>query len=53
MEAHLNINFDRTGLAGSTNVQGEEVKKLDELSNQIFVNALRSSGRVSLMVRAF
>jgi fructose-1,6-bisphosphatase I len=40
----------RTGLAGHENVQGEEVKKLDELSNDIFINALRSSGKVSVMV---
>lgn len=40
----------RTGLAGSTNVQGEEVKKLDDLSNEIFINALSSSGKVSVMV---
>jgi fructose-1,6-bisphosphatase len=39
-----------TGLAGATNVQGEDVKKLDELSNNIFINALRSSGKVSVMV---
>ena len=39
-----------TGLAGSTNVQGEDVKKLDVLSNDIFVNALKSSGKVSVMV---
>lgn len=39
-----------TGLAGTTNVQGEQVKKLDELSNNIFINALRSSGKVSVMV---
>lgn len=39
-----------TGLAGAQNVQGEEVKKLDELSNDIFINSLKSSGRVSVMV---
>ncbi|XP_014251326.1 fructose-1,6-bisphosphatase 1 [Cimex lectularius] len=31
------------GMAGSTNVQGEEVKKLDILSNNLFVNMLKSS----------
>ncbi|XP_043720437.1 fructose-1,6-bisphosphatase, cytosolic-like isoform X1 [Telopea speciosissima] len=34
-----------TGLAGETNVQGEEQKKLDVLSNEVFINALKSSGR--------
>lgn len=38
------------GLAGETNVQGEEQKKLDVLSNEVFVNALISSGRTSLLV---
>eukprot|EP01018_Ginkgo_biloba_P011784 Gb_39286 [translate_table: standard] len=33
------------GLAGETNVQGEEQKKLDVLSNEVFVKALVSSGR--------
>ncbi|KAJ1922951.1 Fructose-1,6-bisphosphatase [Tieghemiomyces parasiticus] len=39
-----------TGLANQTNIQGEDVKKLDVLSNEMFVNALRSSGKVSIMV---
>ncbi|RKP06723.1 fructose-1,6-bisphosphatase class 1/Sedoheputulose-1,7-bisphosphatase [Thamnocephalis sphaerospora] len=38
------------GLAGSTNVQGEDVKKLDVLSNDIFINALKTCGKVSVMV---
>jgi fructose-1,6-bisphosphatase I len=38
------------GLAGNTNVQGEEVKKLDVLANDIFINALRTCGKVSVMV---
>ncbi|XP_058191860.1 fructose-1,6-bisphosphatase, cytosolic-like isoform X2 [Rhododendron vialii] len=33
------------GLAGVTNVQGEAQKKLDVLSNEVFVKALISSGR--------
>ena len=37
-------------MAGKTNVQGEDVKKLDELSNDIFINSLKSSGKVALMV---
>ncbi|XP_066599641.1 fructose-1,6-bisphosphatase 1 [Prorops nasuta] len=31
------------GIAGNTNVQGEEVKKLDVLSNELFINMLTSS----------
>ncbi|KII88504.1 hypothetical protein PLICRDRAFT_176086 [Plicaturopsis crispa FD-325 SS-3] len=38
------------GLAGETNVQGEEQKKLDVLSNDIMVNALRASGRTAVLV---
>ncbi|KAG0338255.1 Fructose-1,6-bisphosphatase [Podila horticola] len=39
-----------TGLANSSNVQGEEQKKLDVIANEIFVNALRSSNKVAVMV---
>eukprot|EP00300_Choanocystis_sp_HF-7_P036286 c52127_g1_i1.p1 GENE.c52127_g1_i1~~c52127_g1_i1.p1 ORF type:complete len:354 (+),score=94.46 c52127_g1_i1:44-1105(+) len=39
-----------TGLAGNINVQGEEVKKLDILSNETFVNALRASKVINVMV---
>lgn len=38
------------GIAGNTNVQGEEVKKLDVLSNDLFINMLRSSFTTCLMV---
>ncbi|XP_015589178.1 fructose-1,6-bisphosphatase 1 [Cephus cinctus] len=38
------------GIAGSTNVQGEEVKKLDVLSNELFVNMLSSSYTTCLLV---
>ena len=31
------------GIAGSTNVTGDEQKKLDVLSNDLFINALKSS----------
>lgn len=37
-------------MAGSTNVQGEDVKKLDVLSNELFVNMLASSYTVHMMV---
>ena len=38
------------GIAGNVNVQGEEVKKLDVLSNDLFINMLRSSFTTCLMV---
>ena len=31
------------GVAGEVNVQGEDVKKLDVLSNELFINMLKSS----------
>merc|ERR1712134_29848 len=34
-----------TGLAGETNVQGEDQKKLDVISNDIFSDCLRNCGR--------
>eukprot|EP00126_Sphaerothecum_destruens_P006849 Sdes_comp19558_c0_seq2m11210 len=40
----------RTGLAGGTNKTGDEQKKLDVLANEVFINALKSSGKVSVMV---
>ncbi|KAH9465008.1 hypothetical protein MJO28_001309 [Puccinia striiformis f. sp. tritici] len=44
------ICCDRIGAAGITNVQGEEQKKLDVLSNDIMINSLQASGKVALMV---
>ncbi|XP_078434267.1 inositol monophosphatase family protein [Wolffia australiana] len=38
------------GLSGETNVQGEDQKKLDVLSNEVFINALISSGRTCILV---
>ncbi|KAG5342748.1 Fructose-1,6-bisphosphatase, cytosolic [Termitomyces sp. Mn162] len=38
------------GLAGETNVQGEEQKKLDVLSNDIMVNALRASRKTAVLI---
>ncbi|XP_015790657.1 fructose-1,6-bisphosphatase 1 isoform X1 [Tetranychus urticae] len=38
------------GIAGSTNVQGEEVKKLDVLANDMFINVLKSSYSTCLLV---
>lgn len=38
------------GISGTTNIQGEEVKKLDVLANACFINMLRSSFVTCLMV---
>lgn len=38
------------GIAGNKNVQGEEVKKLDVLANDLFINMLRSSFTTAIMV---
>ncbi|KAG0164028.1 hypothetical protein DFQ28_009015 [Apophysomyces sp. BC1034] len=38
------------GLTGAANVQGEDVKKLDVLANDIFRNALIASGKACLLV---
>lgn len=37
-------------MAGETNVQGEEQKKLDVLSNDIMINTLRASGKCAVLV---
>ena len=38
-----------TGLAGEQNVQGEDQKKLDVISNDVFCNVLRQSGRTGVI----
>nr|QJA18298.1 fructose-1,6-bisphosphatase [Monochamus alternatus] len=38
------------GTVGETNVQGEEVKKLDVLANELFINMLQSSYTVGLLI---
>jgi len=38
------------GMAGDVNVQGEEVKKLDVLSNELFINLMKSSFSTCLLV---
>jgi len=38
------------GISGETNVQGEVVKKLDVLSNELFINMLQSSYTTCLLV---
>ncbi len=38
------------GLAGASNVQGEQQKKLDVIANDVFVNLLRKSGQCCMLV---
>ncbi|CAG2056946.1 unnamed protein product, partial [Timema podura] len=38
------------GIAGTTNVQGEVVKKLDILANELFINMLTSSYTTCLLI---
>ena len=40
---------DVLGITGDTNVQGEIVQRLDAISSAIFVEVLRSSGRVAII----
>ena len=39
-----------TGLAGSSNTTGDEQKKLDVIGNDVFIAAMRGSGRCRLLV---
>ena len=39
-----------TGLAGSSNTTGDEQKKLDVIGNDLFVAAMRTSGKCRLLV---
>lgn len=39
-----------TGLAGSSNTTGDEQKKLDVISNDLFIAAMQSSGKCALLV---
>jgi fructose-1,6-bisphosphatase I len=39
-----------SGLAGSSNTTGDDQKKLDVIGNDVFVAAMRSSGRVRVLV---
>jgi fructose-1,6-bisphosphatase I len=41
---------DVLGMAGATNVQGEDQKKLDLIANEVFKNVLLRSGQCSIMV---
>ncbi|XP_058099510.1 fructose-1,6-bisphosphatase, chloroplastic [Magnolia sinica] len=38
-----------TGVQGAVNIQGEDQKKLDVVSNEVFSNCLRSSGRTGII----
>ena len=38
-----------TGVQGAINAQGEDQKKLDIVSNEVFSNCLRSSGRIGII----
>ncbi|KAL2114222.1 hypothetical protein VUR80DRAFT_10009 [Thermomyces stellatus] len=39
-----------TGLAGSSNTTGDDQKKLDVISNDLFIEAMRSSGKCAMLV---
>ncbi|POR38115.1 Fructose-1,6-bisphosphatase, partial [Tolypocladium paradoxum] len=39
-----------TGLAGSANATGDDQKKLDVISNDLFIEAMRSCGKCALLV---
>lgn len=38
------------GLAGSSNTTGDDQKKLDVIGNEIFINVMRGSGKVKILV---
>jgi len=53
MKWYLIINYgviSRGSAVGNTNVQGEEVKQLDVLANDLFINMLKSSFNVGVMI---
>lgn len=50
MFLHLFCLFFSYGIAGSTNVTGDQVKKLDILSNDLIINMLKSSFTSCLLV---
>jgi fructose-1,6-bisphosphatase I len=39
-----------TGLAGTSNTTGDDQKKLDVIGNDLFISAMKSSGRVKILV---
>lgn len=46
----LSCNCSSYGIAGSTNVTGDQVKKLDILSNDLVINMLKSSFSTCVIV---
>jgi fructose-1,6-bisphosphatase I len=50
MDANYQLFMIRLGLTGTANVQGEDVKKLDVLANDIFRNSLIASGKACILV---
>lgn len=49
-ENNFFFNLLRYGIAGSVNVTGDEVKKLDVLSNSLVINMLQSSYSTCVLV---
>ena len=47
--ANAGIVEDILGRTGKTNIQGEEVQKLDVYANKVFINALNYIGKVCVM----
>jgi len=47
--AHAGLVEDILGRTGRSNVQGEEVQKLDDYANKVFINALNYIGKVCVM----
>jgi fructose-1,6-bisphosphatase I len=47
--AHAGLVEDILGRTGKTNIQGEEVQKLDVFANKVFINALNYIGKVCVM----
>ncbi len=47
--SHAGLVEDILGRTGQKNVQGEEVQKLDEYANKVFINALNYIGKVCVM----
>lgn len=47
--AHAGLVEDILGRTGNTNIQGEEVQKLDEYANKVFINALNYIGKICVM----
>ena len=44
------VTVQLTGLAGSSNTTGDDQKKLDVIGNDLFVNAMRTSGKCRILV---